>query len=462
MSAAGATPAQDDQDQAPVDSAADRVAEPLPFVADAASPLAPPRLDAYGAVVTSTPSPSTPSATPATRELEQRNQSGIPVTTGARVDPSPERLYVVTKPSVGSVATTKSVTTSSPTAPNQPPVAKQPELLRSPSGSRSSSVASQGPGFFITPEKTSTGGQASTARTSRQHTPAAARIATADNPCGCPGYLPWDLAVRIGLYEVTPGLGTSSKVSMDHYFVSWLDPNSILQQDFNQAASRGHTPLVTVEPYSKSSLSSQSLLTDIRDGKYDKNIQDVCSVVAQYGRPVLIRWGHEMELVTGRYPWATNDATSYVTAYRYFVNRCRSIAPNASYIWSPAGNRELSAYWPGGAYVDVIGLSMYSYAAWEIGYYGYVRTFEQAFGERYDFVKGFGKPIMITEFGAIGTDKAQWLTNAMAALPHFPLLSGVVFFSAQDPAPWGANYPAPDWRLPAWAFDIRPPPNVAQ
>jgi len=264
------------------------------------------------------------------------------------------------------------------------------------------------------------------------------------------------------VYEVTPALGTSTTASIDHYFVSWNADKAVLQQDLNQSGSRGHSPLVTVEPYAKAGLSSNSLLADIRNGMYDQNIQNVCGAVSQFGRPVLVRWGHEMELVNGRYPWATNDASSYVTAYRYFVDHCRGIASNASFVWSPAGNRELSAYWPGASYVDSIGLSMYSYPAWEIGYYGYVRTFEQAFGERYGFVQGYGKPVIIAEFGATATGKEQWLTKALASLPRFPLVVSAVFFNAQDPAPWGPNYPAPDWRLPLWALDRLPPPNVAR
>ena len=178
-----------------------------------------------------------------------------------------------------------------------------------------------------------------------------------------------------------------------------------------------------------------------------------------------------MENVTGRYPWATNDAPAFIGAYRYFVTKCRAIANNAIYVWSPVGNSNLPSYWPGAEYVDWVGLSMYSYPSWEMAYYGKVRGFVEAFSERYNFVKAYNKPIMIAEFGAIDTPSGSisytsptardaWLKAALASAPQFPLLQMFVFFNAQDPAAWGANYPAPDWRLPPWGLDRLPPPGV--
>ena len=247
---------------------------------------------------------------------------------------------------------------------------------------------------------------------------------------------------------------------MDHYFVSWDGQLSTLHQNLLQSSSRNHSALVTLEPFSRSGLSSSSLLSDVVAGKYDSNIQESCTEFANFGRPLYVRWGHEMENLTGRYPWASADAQAFINAYRHFILRCRAFAPKALFVWSPAGNKELAAYWPGPAYVDAVGLSMYSYPAWDIGYYGYVRTFEQAFGERYGYVKAYGKPVMIAELGATGSGSEDWLRKGIAVLPQYPLVTAALFFSAKDPVTWGPNYPAPDWRLNLWALDNLPPAGV--
>ena len=69
------------------------------------------------------------------------------------------------------------------------------------------------------------------------------------------------------------------------------------------------------------------------------------------------------------------------------------------------------------------------------------------FGERYGYVAGYGKPIFIAEFGATGSTSVEWLSSALADMANFPLLQAAVFFNAQDPVGWGANFPAPDWRV---------------
>jgi len=161
--------------------------------------------------------------------------------------------------------------------------------------------------------------------------------------------------------------------------------------------------------------------------------------------PVVIRWGHEMENFTGRYPWATRDAQAYIDAYQYFVSKCASRAPNAQYMWSPAGNKNLKDYWPGENYVDYIGITVYNYEAWEILFYGYSRSFKENFGERYARVGEYRKPIMIAEFGATGAGRTQWITEALQEVNKYILVKSVLFFSAMDPVSWG-SVPPPDWR----------------
>ena len=271
------------------------------------------------------------------------------------------------------------------------------------------------------------------------------------------GIIPAGFSKTLGAYDPQQSLASTSTVTFDHYFVSWdmstqwisgVNQHQALLQDLSATTARARHPIVTLEPWSIAGLNAANLLQDIVAGKYDANIQWACADFATYPGTLVVRWGHEMENLTGRYPWATSNSSAYIAAYRYVVTKCKALAPNTVYMWSPAGNRNLSSYWPGATYADYVGLSVYDYPDWEVSYYGYNRTFQQNFGERYSYVSGYGRPVVIAEFGATGSTQVQWLTDALASMANFPLLQTAVFFNAKDPVGWG-SLPAPDWRIDA-------------
>ena len=242
---------------------------------------------------------------------------------------------------------------------------------------------------------------------------------------------------------------------LDNYVLSWdrdaewsknVNQEAELRKDFAYADQNSRIPMLTVEPWPTPGLSSRKLLQDITAGMYDGSITWVCGAIHDYGKQVFVRWGHEMENVTGRYPWATTNASAYIGAYRYFVTKCRNIAQNVTYVWSPAGNKNLPFYWPGADYVDYVGVTVFDYEAWEIRYYGHNRSFKENFTERYDSVKAYNLPIIITEFNATGPSRDEWIADAFQEVAKFPDVKSVVLFTAIDPVSWGPM-PPPDWRL---------------
>jgi beta-mannanase len=242
---------------------------------------------------------------------------------------------------------------------------------------------------------------------------------------------------------------------LDNYVLSWdrkaewsknVSQETELRKDFAFADENSRIPMLTLEPWPTAGRSSRTLLQDIVAAKYDDNISWVCKAIHDYGKQVFVRWGHEMENVTGRYPWAITNPTAYINAYRYFVTQCRSIASNITYLWSPAGNRNLQDYWPGVEYVDYIGLTVLNYEAWEVIYYGYNRTFEENFRERFDYVESYNLPIIIAECNATGAGRNEWIASALNGITKFPDVKSVVLFTAIDPVSWGP-VPPPDWRL---------------
>jgi endoglucanase len=70
--------------------------------------------------------------------------------------------------------------------------------------------------------------------------------------------------------------------------------------------------------------------------------------------------------------------------------------------------------------------------------------------EKYGWVAGFGKPVVIVELGVTGTAEYQelWLQQLVDGLGNYPLLRSVIFFQAEDTlGAWGEKYGTPDWRL---------------
>ena len=71
--------------------------------------------------------------------------------------------------------------------------------------------------------------------------------------------------------------------------------------------------MVTVEPWPRPGEFRVTLLQDVVAGRYDGEIDRFCGQVSRAGLGVFVRWGHEMELESGRYPWQFRMARSTQT-----------------------------------------------------------------------------------------------------------------------------------------------------
>ncbi|HEV7317250.1 MAG TPA: glycosyl hydrolase [Ensifer sp.] len=262
--------------------------------------------------------------------------------------------------------------------------------------------------------------------------------------------------VAIGVYDPHDAVADSDALALEHVFVYWQKPDrALIKRKMAIAARQGRTLMLSVEPYTHAAdwrSGGERLFADIGKGRFDREIRDVCTRAAGFGGPVYVRWGHEMEQPSKRYPWARRDSEGYKQAYRYFVGKCRELAPEARYVWSPIGNRNLRAYYPGDDVVDAIGIPVWGLQKMDVDYWGHERSFREALKEKYQRVSGFGKPIMIAELGVSGSAdyKRAWYQEILDPQTYrrsFPLLTTVVFFNDKEPYKWPAGYGAPDWRL---------------
>ena len=122
-------------------------------------------------------------------------------------------------------------------------------------------------------------------------------------------------------------------------------------------------------------------------------------------------------------------------------------AKNIIWVWSPhPAYGQFKTYYPGAAYVDFVGSGTLNYgtaATWSKWW-----TFDEIFGNHYEPLAAFNKPIMISEFGslAVGGDRAQWYGNAMDSLSiKYPLVKSLLFFHFSDDRT--TTQQSLDWRV---------------
>jgi cellulose synthase (UDP-forming) len=287
-----------------------------------------------------------------------------------------------------------------------------------------------------------------------------------------PPELPKNLS--FGAYDPSHAFADlKDSIAIEHIFVSWLDQDqSAIKSACDYARQRNRWLMITVEPWADDRPNgAATLLKDICAGSYDREISTVSAAVAALDAPVFIRWGHEMETPTGRYPWATHDSTTYIAAYRHFVDACHRRIHRAYYVWSPRGAPGLENFFPGRSYVDYVAVSLYARSGRPSPTSGTTGLFSQGertsdfqewFGEVYRRVKRFNLPVMIAEMGVEGTASRQWawLSDAVHSSQQFPLLRDIIYFNAKDtPGAWPGEH-VPDWTIPESLAPRRRPSGV--
>jgi endoglucanase len=264
--------------------------------------------------------------------------------------------------------------------------------------------------------------------------------------------------VNYGVYDFPQHkqFSEAKGLAVEHIFVSWLSELATISSAFKYAHERNRWLMITVEPFAAEERNGQQLLRDVVDGTYDSKITAVCGIIGSLQSPVFVRWGHEMETGDVRYPWSGADADSYIAAYRHFSDRCRASAPKIILVWSPRGDPKLTEYYPGNAYVDFVGLSVYSLLSYDLDHFGKAKNFRETFVPRYNRVSAFKRPVMITEMGVSGDPEyqAHWMADFFRSVRHFPLLRTAVYFNAKDsPGVWPEKYGIPDWTIDPTIFE---------
>jgi beta-mannanase len=283
--------------------------------------------------------------------------------------------------------------------------------------------------------------------------------------------------IALGVYRPVYPNDTSSIDSLEgaagrhlaivHWFALWGG----WKRDFNRAdldlvSKRGSTPMITWEPWSGVANDGQWTLRDaILSGKNDAYIESWARGLSDYGKPVLLRFAHEMH--NSSYPWALgvngNTAVEYVAAWQ----RVRAIfarypTNNVRWIWNPntmgdaPASEHQSLYrslYPGDAQVDLVGLDVYNTGPnldWGAPRW---RPFGEILGEPYAAITAVSaRPLILPEIGSAetGGSKPAWIADALSdqTSARFPRLRAMVWFDISKEERWEIRSSAQS--LQAW------------
>lgn len=208
------------------------------------------------------------------------------------------------------------------------------------------------------------------------------------------------------------------------------------------------------KPYDEERGPDRFNLNDILAGKWDAYIDQWADEARQYGKPLLVTWGLEMNGLW--FPWAgyyygagkvvgQKDGRPlfmgpelFKKAYRYVVDRVRARKADnikwgfhANHYGLPLENwNALSNYYPGADYVDWLGLSVYAKMHRSEDWSWFRNVMEDPYIELCQL--DADKPVIVAEWG-VGEfppdDKAEYFRKAFADMKsRYPRVRAAVYW----------------------------------
>lgn len=237
-------------------------------------------------------------------------------------------------------------------------------------------------------------------------------------------------------------LGESPSIVMSH--VDFTHPAPIA--GIQSVAARGADSLITWEPWQGGAGVDQPAYANARiiAGDQDAYIRSWGADLAKYGKPVYLRFAHEMN--GNWYPWSDgvngNAPGSYVQAWKHVRDLVVAQgATNVKWVWSPnvpyPGSTDLASLYPGADSVDVVALDGYNW-----GSAPGQRWTEPAalFGPGIDRLRAIapGKPLIVGEVASSedGGSKSAWNRDLVSYLQAQPDVLGFVWFDFRKEEDW--------------------------
>lgn len=231
-----------------------------------------------------------------------------------------------------------------------------------------------------------------------------------------------------------------------NFYLAWGD--KFPAPEIERAGRDNAILVLTWEPYLKAE-QARSLLGDIGAGRYDAYIRTMAASIKRYGRPVMVRWGHEPN--GDWYSWSGSQngksPEDYKTAWRRVAGILRAGGgPRVRLVFSINGEdkprdgwNNFENYYPGPEYVDAVGLDVYNWgksrgwSTWTEPAGLLKKPYRRALAMSPD------KPLFLTEVAACGSGgpKAEWLSALLRRLEaRYKAVKGFMWFDYNKECDW--------------------------
>lgn len=259
---------------------------------------------------------------------------------------------------------------------------------------------------------------------------------------------------------------TGLKPGMVNFFLQWPAPGTagaVPKESLRVIHQAGAIPVLTWEPMyfdaqgRETAIPVQNILT----GQYDRYISEFARGLRDTGQPLIIRFGHEMNLI--RYHWGSDRQNYglespgwYQAMFRHVVDIFRrekadkvrwAFCPNAESQphpnWDGAAWNTATTYFPGHEYVDILGMDGYNWGTSQTkakhGWDSRWLSFEEIFRPLYGELKKLGPnlPIIVFETSSVrvGGDRSAWIKSALSQARVWGL-KGVCWFQVRKEEDW--------------------------
>jgi hypothetical protein len=244
--------------------------------------------------------------------------------------------------------------------------------------------------------------------------------------------LPTDPASYLGVYETGPP-GTYQRVAdftravgrqpnLVGYYSGWGEP---FQTSFAETVlTHGATTILQWDPTSVP-------VSMIAAGGYDRYLRSFAVSVRDFGHPLIVGFGHEMNANWYSWGYGQLGASTFVAAWQHIVTLFRDEgADNVTWLWTiqadEPGTGPIASWWPGAQYVTWVGIDGY--------YYRPSDTFFSVFGKTIAQVRAItDQPVLLSET-AVGPEAGQAvkIPSLFAGMRQYDTLGLVWFDIAQD------------------------------
>jgi hypothetical protein len=254
--------------------------------------------------------------------------------------------------------------------------------------------------------------------------------------------LPAGMASYLGVYETGPPQSyqrvaeftkaAGKQPNLVGYYSGW--PQVFATSFAKTVHSHGAVTILQMDPTGAS-------IPAIAAGDYDPYLRSYADSVRNFGYPVIIGFGHEMNATWYTWGYGHVKPSVFAAAWRHIVRVFRSQgADNVTWLWTINADLRstgpIASWWPGGGYVTWVGIDGY--------YYRSSDTFASVFGKTISQVRALtGKPVLLSET-AVGPRAGQSakIGGLFAGMRQYQTLGFVWFDIAQDDGVYHQ-----DWRI---------------